>query len=105
MLEICSSRNPRQASTSFCSGWPALHDVGDVDVAPLVADRGQQLVEELAGRTDERARLLILVEAGAFSDKHDLRVFETLARHGVRSPLAQVAGRATGDAGVQVLEG
>ena len=38
------------------AGRPPGHDVGDVDLRPVEADRGEHAVEQLAGAADERQR-------------------------------------------------
>src|SRR5204862_5074286 len=45
------------------AGWTAFEDVRDVDVGARQPDRCQELIEQLAGRADERDALLVLVEA------------------------------------------
>jgi hypothetical protein len=71
----------------------ALHHVCDEDV--LAGDRGdrQQLVEELAGRTNKGLTLLVLVPAGAFPDEEDASLSGPVARDGVR-PRPGELGRA-----------
>src|SRR5438552_7298599 len=50
----------------------AFDDVRHVDVRAGQPDSGQELVEQLACRSDERHALLVLVEAGSFPDEHQV---------------------------------
>lgn len=52
---------------------PAFHDIRDEDVVAAHGHGGQQLLEKLAGPSDERPSLLVLVEPGALSDEQDCR--------------------------------
>jgi hypothetical protein len=62
---------------------PALHDVADVNVLALDADKLKHPVEQLSGASHKRESLLIFVSARAFADEHQF---------GVRVPLAEDDG-------------
>src|SRR5207249_1494665 len=66
----------------------ALEDVRDVDLGAPRADRRQQLVQELARRSHERASLLVFVVARSFADEHYLGGRGALARDRLRPCLA-----------------
>ena len=76
------------------AGRPALDDVGDENLLAPPADLAQQLVEQVAGRTDERAALLVLVVAGSLADEDDLGLGMALPGHGQGAALVQRAQRA-----------
>lgn len=61
-----------------------LDHVGHVHRAPIDADLGQHLVEQMAGRADERAPLTILAIAGLLADEEQFRVGGAFAEHGLR---------------------
>jgi hypothetical protein len=73
------------------AGWPALDDVDDGDLAAVGAYLREQLVEELAGGSDERFPLLVLVEAGALADEEDLGVQVSGRPHDLRASLGEPA--------------
>ena len=76
---------------------PAFDDVGDEHVLAPPADRGQQLHEQVAGTTDERPALAVLVEAGALADEDDLGLRVALAWDRPRARGVQPAVRADPD--------
>ena len=53
---------------------PALQDVGDEDVVALKADPLEQRRQQLAGGSDERDSLLVLLLAGGLADEEDAGV-------------------------------
>ena len=68
---------------------------------PSVAE---ELRQEVAGATDERPALPVLVEARALADEHDLGVGAALAGDRVRPRLGEPAARAGADLGGDRLE-
>ena len=77
--------------------WSALDDVRDVDVGAVEPDPGEQLVEQLAGLADERDPLLVLVEARALADEHQVGVRAADSEHDLRAALGEPAARAARD--------
>ncbi len=51
----------------------AFHDVADINLAAIQPDGLNNFRQKLAGGTDKRFTLTILIIARAFSDKHQLR--------------------------------
>ena len=72
----------------------ALDGIGDVDAAPVQSDHVQHVVQQLAAPPHKGLALHILVGAGGFSDKHDLRVRPSYAEHHVLPGVRQRAGMA-----------
>src|SRR5437660_774448 len=70
---------------------PALDRVADVDVLARQVDRGQHLVEQLAGAADERAPELVLGLARPFADDHQRRAGVALAVDAVAAGRADPA--------------
>src|SRR5437899_1298614 len=52
-------------------GRTVSDDVGNEDLAPIEADTGEELVQELAGRADEWLPLKVLVVAGGLAEEED----------------------------------
>src|SRR5262249_10175873 len=74
------------------AGRPALHDVGDVGVAPArEAFRGEHAVEELPGLAHERLADLVLVRAGPLADEEPRAGLASHAENGLLALLAQSA--------------
>ena len=55
--------------------------VGDVGLAAVEPDRGDHPVEQLAGTSDKRQALDVLVAAGRFADEHDAGLRITVGKH------------------------
>src|SRR5262245_20465450 len=51
--------------------WTPRHDVDDVDMCPIQADRRQHLVEKLSGASDKGQAGFVFVVARRFADKQD----------------------------------
>ncbi len=77
--------------------WPALDDVGDVDLIAPEPDRLEHGVEQLPGAPDERLSLAILVGARRLADHHQARLPVADAKNGLGPGLVQIAGLAAGD--------
>src|SRR5205823_2117300 len=86
-------------------GWPAFHDVADVDVLAAKADLAEQSGEQLPGRSHERLALLVLVIAGALPDEHHTGVGVPHAEHDLRPAAGQPAPRAGRSLVRQLIEG
>ena len=90
--------------------FEVLDRVGDVDVLAVDARGFERAIEQLAGRSDERASGGVLDVSGLLADDHESRAAGALAEHrlgrvldtsrsrGIRSPLreASSASRAAG---------
>ena len=73
----------------------ALDHVGDIGrFSASQPERAQHVVEQLAGRTDERFALLVLGAARTFADEQPARLAIADARHRELAPLAQSAAGA-----------
>ena len=77
-------------------GRPALERRGEIDVPPLETDSGQQVLEQLAGLSQERQTALILLEAGGLTDEHQLRIGVTGAEDDAGPRLRERAARTSG---------
>src|SRR5450759_184398 len=71
--------------------WPALDDVGDVDLLSTQVYGAQQLLQVLAGCADKRPALVIFMETRPFTDEHDARVGRPFAWHGISPAPAEGA--------------
>src|SRR5207253_10114084 len=60
-------------------------------------DLSEQLLEQLAGLTDEGQTLLVLVEARRLADEHQVGMRIAGAEHDLRAALRQTAARASRD--------
>ena len=80
----------------------AFENVDDIDVVTRKPDVGEQLVEQLACRADERDALLVLVEAGSLADEHQIGVRVARAEHDLRAASGECA---LGAAGNDLAEG
>ena len=69
----------------------ALDHIGDVDAVAVQACDAEKLVEKVPCRTDERAALLIFIEARPLADEPHFGVRVALARHGFSAGLRQAA--------------
>ena len=78
-------------------GRPALDDVRDEHVLATPADVREELDQQVAGPTDERPALAVLVEARALADEHDLGLGVALARDRAGPRRVQPAVRADPD--------
>ena len=67
-------------------GRPALDDVRNVDVIARETCRGEEVVQELAGCSDERFPFLIFIETRRFPDEHDTGVRIPDAEHNLTAP-------------------
>jgi hypothetical protein len=67
--------------------FEVLHDIGYVSQATVDLSLLERLVEEFAGRPDERLSREVFVVAGLFSDEDNLRLLLAVAEHGLRAPL------------------
>src|SRR5256885_2074706 len=81
-----------------------LDHVRDVDIAPLDPGLLEPLVEDAAGRPDERMALDVLAVARLLADHHHLGVPGPFAHHGLGRSLPKVAGPAGLYRVVQCLE-
>src|SRR5436309_10054201 len=70
---------------------PTFEDIADVHLCALEADPGEQLLEQLAGRADERDPLLVLVEPRRFPDEHQVGVWIARAEDDLRPALRERA--------------
>src|SRR4030042_1667122 len=86
------------------AGRAALDDVGDEYLLPPEADGGDQFVQEAAGRANEGAGPLVLVEAGRLTHEQQFRVGRTFTGDGVGGGAAAPAVGAGSDAPVQLFE-
>src|SRR2546425_2787084 len=73
------------------------HDVRDEDLAAVQADARQQLIQQLAGRADERAALDVLVVARGLPEEQDPGFRAALAWDGLTRAAVERAGRAGSD--------
>ncbi len=64
-------------------GRPAFKYIGDENVTARQAERQQHSVEELAGTTDERLSLTVLIRAWRLTDDHPARALVSDAKHGL----------------------
>src|SRR5919204_633480 len=76
---------------------PVPDDVGDEHLAPVEADPREELVEELAGGTDEGLPLNVLVVTGSFAEEEDPRLPCALAGDGLPRAAVEWAGDASAD--------
>jgi hypothetical protein len=60
-----------------------LDRVGDVDFQPVDTGIVEDLVEHLAGRTNERLARNVLLIARLLTDENDAGVFGSFAEHGL----------------------
>src|SRR5436305_637480 len=81
-----------------------LDHVRDVDIAPLDPGLLEPLVEDSAGRTDERMALDVLAVARLLADHHHLGVARALAHHRLRRAFPEIASSAAVDRLSQVGE-
>src|SRR5688572_24293195 len=68
-------------------GRSMLEDVADEDVLAAQVNGGENLRQELTGRTHESVTALVLVFSGRFTNAHELRGRTALAWHRFRSRL------------------
>ncbi len=73
-----------------------LHDVGDEDRLAIDPCRLERLVEDPAGRPDERSPFEILVVARLLADEHPARRHGPLPEDGLGRPRPQVTGSTAG---------
>src|SRR5579872_6242107 len=73
---------------------PVFDHVRDVHIAPLELGDCQQLLEELAGRPDEGAALLVLVESGSLANQHDAGIGGPFTGHAMRGASIEIAAGA-----------
>ena len=73
------------------AGRAAFKNVDDIDVVTRQPDAGEQLVEQLARRADERDALLVLVEAGSLADEHQIGVRVARAEDDLRAASGKCA--------------
>src|SRR4028119_449520 len=85
-------------------GGPALDGVREVDLVAGEVDRGEDVVEELAGPAHEGQPRGVLVLAGSLSDEHERRVRVAAGEDRVRAGHGEVAPRADGDLPRQVFQ-
>ena len=99
IASICANRNGRQGLDFIrfriaVLRRTALDDVRDVDVLPPQVDRFDDLRQQLAGPTNERLALQILVPPRRLADEHQLRVGSAYAKDEARTPAVQLAASA-----------
>ena len=75
----------------------ALQDVAHPHVVARQPDPVQELAEQLAGRTDERHTLLVLVEARGLADEHQVGGRRAGAEHRLGAGRRERAARAARD--------
>ena len=80
------------------------NDVGDEDLAAVEADPREQLVQQLAGRADERTALHILVVSGRLAKEEHPRLATPLARDSLARTAVEGAGHARAYLGGQPTE-
>src|SRR3989344_1165726 len=61
-----------------------IDDIRDVNIFPLQSDRGKELVEKLACRTDKRPSKLIFFRSRRLADEDNLCVWIPFAKNRVR---------------------
>ena len=81
-----------------------LDGVRDVRLRAVDAGRLERPVEFATGRADERPPLAILAVAGHLADEDERRVLGSLAEHGLRGGLPQVAAAAAAGGLAQRIE-
>ena len=73
------------------AGRPPRDDIGDVGLAAVEPDRRDHPVQQLAGTSDERQALDVLVAPGRFADEHDARLRIAVGKHQPRRGVFQRA--------------
>src|SRR5215211_5249144 len=86
------------------AGWPALHDVRDVNLLAAPADCFQQLIEQAACLANERPAFPVFVVPGALADEDDLRISVAVTWYGLRASLVQRAQIASRNLGRDLVE-
>jgi hypothetical protein len=81
-----------------------LHNVRDVGIAGRDSRPVEPLVEDPAGRTDERVALDVLAVPGLLADQHHGGSLGPFTHHGLGGVRVQVAGPAGVDRAVQVAQ-
>jgi len=79
-----------------------LHRVGDVDVVTIDAGGVERVVEQPAGRANERPTRTILHVARLFTDNDDTCRARPLAEHGLCAHLPEIAAATPGRRGAQL---
>jgi hypothetical protein len=82
-----------------------LDGVGDVGLAAVDAGFFQGSVEELSGRPDEGAALLVFLVAGLLAEEEDFRMGGTFAEDGLGGVFPKVAGFAVFGALAEFVDG
>jgi len=73
-----------------------LHRVGDINLGAIDASLQQRLIENPAGRPDERLSLVVLAIAWLLAHHDDTRLRATLAENGLGCVFPEIAGTAMG---------
>src|SRR5439155_23191124 len=63
--------------------WPALQDIGDIDVFAREVHRLENFRQQLSCTADEWFTLFIFIHAGRFADKHQVRIRTSYAENGL----------------------
>jgi hypothetical protein len=82
-----------------------LDRIGDVHVVARDPGLFEALIEDAAGRTDERMPFYVLAVARLLADEHEVGVARAFAHDGLRGAFPQVAGPAVVNRFVQALVG
>jgi hypothetical protein len=73
-----------------------LYGVGDIDRTPVEANRAQGLVEDAAGRSDERTTSAVFLIAGLLANHHESRVHWAFTENNLRRIPVKRAAPTTG---------
>src|SRR5581483_3302354 len=92
------------AALALCGPFEVLDHVGHVDLGAVDTRSLQRLVEQVPGRSDERAALLVLLVAGLLAHEHHFGVGRTLTEDGLGAGFPEIAGLAPGGRGALDVE-
>ncbi len=81
------------------------HDVGDIDLGAVEADRREHPVEQLPGAADERAADPVFVAARRLAHQHDPRVGRAVGEHQLRRRRLEAAALEAFERRAQLVEG